>query len=393
MGEADARHLLERTGFGARQADITEFSRLDRRQAVERLLRTNDKTTVNPPPELPYERPGLLKDLSETEKKRFQRERMEEGVAMRAWWLGEMLHAATPQDAFRERMTLFWHNHFVSSQRKVKSGRLMLQQNALLRQHALGNFSRLLHAVSKDPAMLIYLDNASNRKSSPNENFAREVMELFTLGEGHYSEQDIKEAARAFTGWSFEPSTGEYRWRPMIHDDGEKIILGRRGHFEGDAVLDILLGHASTAEFISRKLWLEFVSTQPDAEEIRRIAASFRSGGYQMVAVLRPLLLTEAFWAQKNRQGLIKSPVDIVIGTPRSEGIEVQETRLLVQAMRQMGQDLFSPPNVRGWPGGEHWINSTTLLARKQFIERLMRRENLPAQAKERLQSSSFQLK
>jgi uncharacterized protein (DUF1800 family) len=233
--------------------------------------------------------------------------------------------------------------------------------------------------VSKDPAMVIYLDNASNRKAQPNENFAREAMELFTLGEGNYSEVDIKEAARAFTGWSIEPDTGEFMVRPLIHDEGVKTVLGRSGNFDGDAVLDILLSQPSTAEFIVAKLWREFVSPTPDAVEVRRIARMFRDNRYNVKVALRALLTSDAFYAQQNRAALIKSPVDLIVGTMRQFRFETGEVTPLVFASRQLGQDLFAPPNVKGWPGGEAWINSATLLQRKQMLERLFRAQEARA--------------
>jgi uncharacterized protein (DUF1800 family) len=224
-----------------------------------------------------------------------------------------------------ERMTLFWHNHFVSSQQKVRYTRLMYEQNVLLRRHAVGNFGELLHAVSKDPAMVIYLDSASNRKGKPNENFAREVMELFTLGEGNYSEQDIKEAARAFTGWSVDPDSGEFMFRRPAHDDGVKTVLGRSGNFDGDAVLDILLAQPQTAEFIVSKLWREFVSPAPDAMEVKRIARMFRDNRYNIKVALRALLTADAFYAPQNRAVLIKSPVELIVGTLRQFRFETGE--------------------------------------------------------------------
>lgn len=376
MGEADARHFLERTGFGAPPAQVKIFAKLSREAAVDRLLNAPFHP-VFPPPVLEYVRPAAGKDLSEQERKVFVRSQMEQGIALRGWWINEMLRANSPGDALRERMTLFWHNHFVSSQQKVKSLKLMLDQNLLLRQYALGNFGVLLHKVSKDPAMILYLDGASNRKGSPNENFAREVMELFTLGEGHYSEQDIKEAARAFTGWSLDRQDGGFLWRPMLHDEGEKQILGRKGAFDGDQVLDILLSQPRAAEYVTSKLWREFVSPEPDAAEVRRIAADFRSSGYESIAALRSLLLNKHFWAQENRGALVKSPVDLLVGTMRTLEVQLGDTQIVVHGLRQLGQDLFSPPNVKGWPGGEAWINSNTLLIRKQFLERLLRAEEL----------------
>lgn len=409
LGEADARHLLERSGFGAPPALLAEFAGLERRQAIDRLL-DGPTQGVTPPPALSYERPARLKNLDEEEKKRVQRELVEQGLALRGWWLQQMIAAPTAQDALRERMTLFWHNHFVSSQRKVKSAALMLRQNELFRRQATGNFGRLLHAVARDPAMLIYLDGASNRQDSPNENFAREIMELFTLGEGHYAERDIKEVARAFTGLGFAPQNGDFVWRPRQHDDGVKEVLGRRGRFDPDDVLDILLAQPAAAEFIVGKLWREFVSPTPDSVEVRRIAGVFRNSGYDIRTALRALFGSEAFWAADNRLALIKAPVDIVAGTLRSEGVRLpadSDPRLPVLALRNMGQDLFAPPNVRGWPGGDAWVDASSLLARKQFLERigrLARREmrdgdmrgmdgETPGALLARLQTPSYQLR
>ena len=391
MGIDDARHLLSRAGFGARPADLAGFAQLSREAAVDRLLAgTRPDAGPAPPVELTeYLPPSRLRALSDEERKETQKR---SALALRAWWVTTMLGASTPAEQLRERMTLFWHNHFVSSLQKVKSAKLMLEQNRLLRQHALGHFSELLHAVGKDPAMVVYLDSATNRRGSPNENFAREVMELFTLGEGNYSEHDIKDAARAFTGWNIEPETGEFRWRPFAHDTGSKTVLGVSGNLDGDAVLDILLAQPQTAELLVRKLWREFVALTPDEGEVRRIAARLRTSGYDMRVALREIFASRAFWAEENRLALIKSPVDWVIGTLNTLDIEAPDSAALAFALRQIGQDLFAPPNVKGWPGGETWINSSTLLARKQLAERLLRREGRMG-LREVLLDPSYQLK
>jgi uncharacterized protein (DUF1800 family) len=372
MGADEARHLLARSGFSPRLAEIDAFAGLDRRAAVERLLAGPRTEAMTPLPAgldvwVP---PYRLRAMGAEERKAFLREQVERGFALKAWWIGEMLATDAP---LTERMTLFWHNHFTSSLQKVRATGLMARQNALLRRHALGSFSDMLHAVAKDPAMLVYLDSASNRRGQPNENFAREVMELFTLGEGRYGERDVKEAARAFTGWSIDRDSGEYLWRPFAHDDGEKTVLGRSGRLRGEDVLAILLEQPATAEFVVGKLWREFVSPQPDPAEQRRIAAAFRASGYQVRAALRELFLCEAFWAPANRGALIKSPVELVVGTLRQFDIAMPDPLPLAFALRNLGQDLLAPPNVKGWPGGEAWIDSRTLLARKQFLERLMR--------------------
>jgi uncharacterized protein (DUF1800 family) len=373
MGFDEARHLLNRTSFAANVDDIETFARLTRAQAVDQLLAwTSNYKIATPPPGWinDFESPRRLRTLSDEQRKIAQREQVDKGVELRRWWMTEMLTTPSP---LTEKMVLFWHNHFVSSLQKVRSPVLMYRQQLVLRKHALGYFGDLLHEVSKDPAMVIYLDNASNRKAQPNENFAREAMELFTLGEGNYSETDIREAARAFTGWSIDLDTGDFMVRPLIHDDGIKTILGRSGTFDGDAVLDILLAQPATAEFIVAKLWREFVSPVPDAAEVKRIARVFRDNRYNVKVALRALLTSDAFYAAPNRAALIKSPVDLIVGTLRQFRFETGDVTPLVLASRQLGQDLFAPPNVKGWPGGEAWINSATLLQRKQLLERLFR--------------------
>ena len=371
----DARHLLNRAGFGATESEIRRTIGVTREQAARNLLDNVRTSPVTPPPAwtaeagaLRYPRRG--ENATEAEKKMFQQEQIREGLELRGWWVGEMLSTPSP---LTERMTLFWHNHFVSSQQKVKLAELMYRQNATLRANALGSFADLLHAIARDPAMVIYLDNAQNRKGSPNENFAREVMELFTLGEGHYTEHDIKEAARAFTGWSLDRQTGQFVFRRFIHDGGEKTVLGRTGKLDGDQVLDILLGEPATAAFITRKLWREFVSLDPDEAAIRRIAQRFRDSRYDIKVALYGLFTSDAFYASENRGVLVKSPIDLVVGTLRQFDIKPGDATPFAVAAASMGQNLFAPPNVKGWPGQETWITASTLLARKQFLERLFR--------------------
>lgn len=369
----DARHLLTRVGFGATSAEIAAYVGQTRASAVRSLLAGGRMVARTAAPgwvDEPIVPAAQVRQLNDTERAALREQQLRRAVELRAWWIGEMLDTDAP---LAERMTLFWHNHFVSSQVKVRANQLMYRQNTLFRQHALGSFASLLRAVARDPAMVIYLDSSTNRKGRPNENFARELMELFTLGEGQFGEHDVREAARAFTGWSIDPQTGAFLYRPLAHDDGEKTVLGRTGRLNGDEVIEILLAHPRTAEWITAKLWREFVSPAPDDIEVRRVAARLRASGYQVSVALRELLLSSAFWSSQNRATLIKSPVDLVVGTVRQLGIEVPERTGLALATAALGQNLFAPPNVKGWPGGEAWINSTSLLARKQFVERLLR--------------------
>jgi uncharacterized protein (DUF1800 family) len=369
----DARFFLTRTGFAPDNAEVAQYVGLTREQAVDKVLAATHPEAVTPMPAWvlePIPTRDQRKDWSADQRQAEQRLRNQRYEELRAWWVREM---ATTPSPLTERMTLFWHNHFTSGQDKVGYPQLMAQQNILLRREALGNFGELLHAVAKDPAMLQYLDGAGNRKGKPNENFAREVMELFTLGEGQYSQRDVSEAARAYTGWSLDPDTQAYVWRANQHDDGIKTVLGDSGTFDGDQVVDILLAQPETATFVTTRLWREFVSDTPDPAQIAPIAARFRASHYDIKIALRGLFLSDAFWDDANRGTLVKSPAEFVVGTLREFDISYDSTAPFAGEMRTLGENLFYPPNVKGWPGGENWINSTTLLARKQFVEQLFR--------------------
>jgi uncharacterized protein (DUF1800 family) len=376
MGIEEARHLLGRTSFAAQPSEIADYATLTRAQAVDRLLAQTRKQASFPAPEWTkaYER-AFRPDMTQEQRQEAQRrEQVVRGLELRAWWTAEMLSTPTP---LTEKMTLFWHSHFATSQQKVRVAYPMYRQNVMFRKYALGNFGGLLREVSKDPAMLVYLDGAQNRKGMPNENFAREVMELFTLGEGNYSERDIKEVARAFSGWSVDLDAGEFRFRKPQHDDGEKTIFGQTGRYNGDDVVTLLLKHEKLAEFIVGKLWLEFVSPEVNTVEVKRLAKVFRDSGYELKPTLREILLSETFWAPKSRAVLVKSPAELVIGSLRQFRFDIEDSAPFAIIMRQLGQDLFGPPNVKGWPGGEAWLNTTTLLARKGFLNRLFRADEM----------------
>lgn len=376
MSFDEARHLLNRTSFAAQPSEIAAFTKITRANAVDQLLAQTRRQAAFPAPEWTkiYERPYRTDMTPEQRQEVQKREMVVRALELRTWWTAEMLATPTP---LTEKMTLFWHNHFATSQQKVRVAQLMYRQNVLLRQHALGNFSVMLREVAKDPAMLIYLDGTQNKKGAPNENFAREVMELFTLGQGNYSEQDIREVARAFTGWSNDADIGEFRFRRAAHDEGTKTIFGHTGKFNGDDVITLLLKRDETSEFIVGKLWLEFVSPEPNVAEVKRIARVWREAGYENKPMLRALLLSDDFWAAKNRAVLVKSPVELVVGSLRQFKFEVEDPAPFAVIMRQLGQDLFGPPNVKGWPGGDAWLNTTTLLARKGFLNRLFRADEM----------------
>jgi uncharacterized protein (DUF1800 family) len=382
LDAGDARHLLARTGFGATAEAAAELAPLTREQAVEKILDGARSTAVTPGPDWvndtgpAFPALGQLNAEERAARVKLTNQHVQD---LKGWWYEEMLATPSP---FTERMTLFWHNHFTSSLRKTRSPLLHYRQNALLRRESLGNFATLLRDVARDPVMLDYLDNRLNRWEKPNENFARELLELFTLGEGHYSEQDIKNAARAFTGWTTTADRTRFVDNVKIHDPDGKTFLGRTGRFDGDDILKLILQQPRTAEFVTEKLWREFVSPTPDAAEVKRLAAVFRDARYEIKPLMRAMLTSDAFWAEKNRGELIKSPVEFLVGTVRFFQNTPVDGDSLARYGRRLGQDIFDPPNVKGWPGYTAWISTDTLLAREQFLQRLLRGDRLgPNQA------------
>lgn len=290
---------------------------------------------------------------------------------LQGFWLRRMIDTPHP---LLERMTLFFHDHFATSNAKVNNLGLMGRQNALIRRHALGGFKPLLVEMARDPAMLVWLDSAVNRKAHPNENYAREVMELFTLGRGKYTEKDVQEAARAFTGSFIQAS--EFREVVAQHDDGPKTILGKTGSFRGDDVAQILLDQPACAEFLCEKLFTLFVSEvdKPSRELIAPLADALRQSGYELRVPIRTILLSRLFHDSSMRRRRVKSPVELTVGAVRS--LEISKPTVsadaLADACTRMGQGLFAPPSVAGWDGGAAWINTTSTLARTNFLLALL---------------------
>lgn len=284
------------------------------------------------------------------------------------WWADRMV--ATPRP-LEEKMTLFWHGHFATSEAKVRDYRKLLLQNRTLREHATGNFRDLLMAVMRDPAMLVYLDNGQNVKDHPNENFGRELLELFTMGVGNYTERDIREASRAFTGWTNDAV--EFRFDRDKHDDGTKDFLGQRGAFDGDDIVDIILAQPVTAEFVSSKLYRFFVREDPSATTKTRLARVFREADYELKPLLRTIFLSRDFYSAPSVATQIKSPVQLLVSTYRKLGLAGAPTIPDFNAQtRRLGQALLYPPNVAGWSGGRTWITPATLLERGNSMRDLL---------------------
>ena len=363
---ARVAHLHRRAGFSAPWAVLQRDLREGPGPSVERLL--------NGEPTAADGRPASEFDELADEMAR----QLAPGAALarlQAIWLYRMVFTGHP---LRERMTLFWHNHFATSEAKVQNPSLMQRQNDLFRAHALGDFSTLLAAVVKDPAMLIWLDSTANRKAHPNENFAREVMELFTLGRGLYTERDVQEAARAFTGWFV--TRDRFQEVASQHDAGSKTVLGRAGNFDGDDIPGILLAQPSCAEFLCGKLVRAFVN-EVDAVPpalIEPLAKAFRGSGYDVRVPLSTILRSNLFFDPGALRRRVKSPVEFVVGTVRA--LEIVKPTVQADAMAEscarMGQSLFAPPSVAGWDGGPAWANSTTMLNRTNLVLALLSSDN-----------------
>lgn len=380
-------HLLRRFGLGASEAELDYYGRDGYRTAVDRLLAETEEGPTLALADTAVAKNGNI---------------VMPGVL--GWYAARIL---TTRNPLREKMTLFWHDHFATSAEKVKSPLFMAKQNGLLHRGALGPFRELLGSVSKDPAMILWLDVAENRRGRPNENFAREVMELFTMGEGSgYTEHDIQEAARAFTGWGYArnrdpdlPKTeprAEFRFRPAFHDDGPKTILGKTGAFDGDGVFDLLCDDPRTARYLVRKMWTWFAYPDPSDALVERLATGWRKGGMVTADLVRAIALSPEFLSPKADRAVYKSPFDFCVPLLRGLGVGAMlqsalaggslragslgrgaargrfpGSAIAVTSMKNMGQWLLYPPDVAGWEGGASWISSATMVERMAFADRL----------------------
>ena len=374
---SDTRHLVTRTALGQEWGGVKALEGKTRAEAISILLSPSAVKTPPPPRLTPWANVNRMRTRNGAGKKQARQIMKREGVRLKRWWMLHLLQNDTPVN---EHMTLFWHNHFTSSLEKVEQPNLMLNQNKLLRDNAMGNFRTLLHKVARDPAMLVYLDGSENVKGSPNENFARELLELFTVGRGHYNENDIKAAAVAFTGWGVDRNHGKYVYDARKHDTRPVVFMGQRGSFSGDQIIDIILEKPRTAEYIAEKFWKEFVSdTPPDYRYIKRWGTAFRKSNYNIRTLYSEVLNSEAFWSPRYKGTLTKSPIDLVVGTLRALPFPKLPDTELVHISQLLGQDLFDPPTVKGWAGGNEWIDTQTLLVRTSLLNKLTRHSRASA--------------
>ncbi len=287
------------------------------------------------------------------------------------WWADRMLNTRRPLE---ERMVLFWHGHFATQHQKLHDYEKMLIQQTMFREHASGNFGDLLLGIAKDPAMIRFLDNVDNVVGHPNENFAREIMELFAMGEGRgYTEADLRDAARAFTGWGYHPQNEhQFVFKADIHDYGQKTIFGQTGNFDGEDVVDLILQQEATASFMARNIYKFFVREDPSSEFQAELAAVLRDASYELKPLLKTIFLSRDFYSSASSGTQIKSPIHLLVSTYRKLGVtEVPGTPNFKYTAQALGQEPFDPPSVAGWAGGRTWINPATLLERANFARRV----------------------
>ncbi len=374
-------HLLRRFGLGASEAEVEYYGKGGLKGAVDLLLNYENAPTG----------PVLDVDVFTTQKGALKPQ------SIRSWWLHRLV---TTQRPLEEKMTLFWHDHFATSVNKVDNPSLMYHQNEILREHATGSFLELLTAVSKDAAMMFWLDNQLNKAGKPNENFGREVMELFTLGVGNYTEKDVQEAARAFTGWAYTQRRGkkvnensikggqaEFVFNEADHDAGVKTVLGNAGKWTGEDVLGILTHNPQCARFLTRKIWTWFAYPEAADSTLEPFAAKFRASNLDIKTLLRAIMESEEFYSDRSAFREYKTPIDFTVATLRQLGLGAQKVdipegtqippqvtrplQLLATSTKAMGMELFNPPDVAGWDGGASWISSATMVERIRWADHL----------------------
>lgn len=354
-------HLMHRAGFGPSPAEWARHASLSSSEWVALVLA--DSAESRDLDVMDGERRPDPRDRQRmnAEQKQAQREANQRALLrLNAAWIDRM---AGPYGQLREKMTLFWHDHFAC---RLPIVHLAQPQNNTLRRHALGSFRDLLFAISQDPGMLFFLNNQQNRKEQPNENFARELLELFTLGQGHYSEQDIREAARAFTGWGFNLA-GEFVFRRWQHDTGSKTFRGHSGNFTGEDILNLVLDDRQTAHFLTEKLYRYLVHPEPDAEVVAAWAKQFYESDYDIAGLLATMLHSDHFYAPRNRAMRIKAPVEYLAGLIRKFALHFESEEGMLVVQRILGQVLLQPPSVAGWPEGRACIDGSSLLFRLQL--------------------------
>lgn len=382
---AEAAHLLNRAGFGGSPAEIKALHAKGRIEAVNFLITSKDGPDAFPLPNWATRAQAIAdaqarvvqrreimeatRDMTPEKAEQTRREAFRKVQQLgrqqtqdgQGWWFHRLAHTQAP---LREKMTLFWHDHFATSIQKVRQPALMMLQNEMFRSMAMGNFKELTQAILLDPAMLLYLDTENSRKGKPNENFAREVMELFTLGEGNYTEEDIRQAARAFTGYQINRMNGSVVHNRRQWDGTPKTIFGKTGPFDGKDVINLIFEKPGVATFLAKKIWEYFVYGDPPDKAVEALGRILRDANYEVEPLLREIFLAKEFYSEKAVRTQIKSPVQFTVQILKQLEIGSAPGGFAARAQQELGQVLFMPPNVAGWDWGQGWINTNTLLTR-----------------------------
>ncbi|WP_033957169.1 DUF1800 domain-containing protein [Psychroserpens jangbogonensis] len=357
MKQQDIQHLYWRAGFGVTPNQLKTLSNMDKHQVVNELFQNSSSPSrleIDTSELDHFTMKSVLKDKSK--RREFINKSTEKLKVFNTIWVNRLV---TTDELLREKMTLFWANHFVCRDNNIFH---VKQYNNIIRNNALGNFGDFVKAISKEAAMLKYLNNKQNRKQKPNENFARELMELFTLGEGHYSEEDIKESARAFTGYSHNYE-GEFAFRKLQHDYDFKTFFGHTGRYDGDDIIDMILDQKQCARFVCRKIYNYFVNDTINEERVEELANVFYKD-YDIENLMRHVFMSDWFYEEKNKGTKIKSPIEFLVGMTRTVPVEFKKTKDVLKIQKLLGQILLNPPNVAGWKGGKSWIDSNTIMLR-----------------------------
>jgi uncharacterized protein (DUF1800 family) len=382
-----ARHLLSRAGFGGTPQEVQQLVDMGLYKAVEYLVEIHERPTANLEIDIRPQSKGLVyerylsgearRELQQRQRRSFRNQISD----IRKWWLQRMVESPRPLE---EKLSLFWHDHFAVNYRDFNDPYLVYAQNQLFHRYA-DQYNGLLHGIVQDPAMIRYLDNHTNRKGSGNENLGRELQELFSIGEENsvnhkkngYSEDDVREASRALTGYTYDQATGQFRFLGTRYDETKKTFLGKTGAWSGDEVVDIILQHPATANYVTKKLFEFFVHRNPNPEAIETLAHVLRSNNYELRPMLKNLFMSEEFYSDEARASHIKSPVELLVGTIKMLGIQQVDYGRIDSACQTAGQALFEPPNVAGWDEGKAWITSKQLLDRYNFAADLIDQRNV----------------
>jgi uncharacterized protein (DUF1800 family) len=378
-------HLYRRAGFGARPDELDAAATAGYEATVDRLLdfAAPDPGVdgMAPPAVTPYAAPGdsVPADQRVAAQQAAQQQLRQQVVDVSTWWLDRMVAAQNP---LREKLTLFWHGHFATSVQKVKDAELMLAQNQTFRTLGAGNFETLAKAVAGGPALMVYLDSNQNRKASPNENMSRELLELFTVGIGNYSEDDVKNGARGLTGLLFNRLTGNVTLNKAQHDDGVKTYLGNTGAFTPDDIVHLAVSSPASAPYITSKIWSHFARPgKPDDPVVKELTPGF-ARDLDVSKLLRAVFLHPEFVTAASRTGLVKQPIEYVAGTLRALGQKPSDAKAVLAELVALGQEPFTPPDVGGWPQNTYWLNTSFSLSRLRFASAVAQKANVAALAK-----------